>query len=162
LNGKLRDIRVVATGESLRSRWSELDTAHQEIERWLRLKPTPSTLYVDESDGATVGFIEGYPYLFGYAGEEPEIAAGQYRGFFDPKQLEYQSGSLVERETGRDFLEGFSGRSQVLDALLGKDIPDGATIRVTNYGDLVLTDDNGSRRVAMIPAQDLRGMGWSV
>lgn len=158
LNRKLHDIRVVATGESLKSRWTETTIADQEIDRWLRLKPTPSTLYVDESDGATVGFIEGYPYLFGYAGQEPEIAIGQYRGFFDPRQLEYHSGSLIERGTGKDFLGSFSGRARVLDSLLGMNIPDESTIRVTNYGDLVLIDDNGARRVATIPADDFLGL----
>lgn len=158
LNGKLRDIRIVATGESLRSRWSEPDIANQEIGRWLRLKPTPSTLYVDDSDGATVGFIEGYPYLFGYVGDEPEIGPGQYRGFFDPRQLEYQSGLLIERDTGKDFLEGLRRKAEVLDSLLAKKVLDGSTIRVTNYGDLVVTDDNGSRRVATIPPEDFTGL----
>lgn len=158
LNGKIRDIRVVATGESLKARWPSLDLANQAVERWFRLRPTPSTLYVDEEDGATVGFIGGYPYFFGYAGPEPELAPGQYRGFIDPRVLEYVEGQLVEQETGNDFLAPTQAKEQVLAELRNADVSDGATIRVTNYGDLVLVDDYGSKRVACIPIASFLGL----
>lgn len=151
LNGKIRDVRVVNTGESLTSRWSSPELANQAIERWFRLKPTPTTLYVDEEDGATVGFIAGYPYFFGYAGPEPELGPDQYRGFIDPRVLEYVNGQLVEQETQKDFLATTQSREDILAQIAAVDAPNGSTIRVTNYGDLVLVDDHGAKRIATIP-----------
>lgn len=158
LNRRIRDVRVAATGESLKVRWPSPDLANQALERWFRLKPAPSTLYVDEEDGVTVGFIGGYPYFFGYVGSEPELAPGQYRGFIDPRVLEYVDGQLVEQETGKDFLAPTQAKEEVLTELKKAGVPDGSTIRVTNYGDLVMVDDHGSKRVASIPAASFLGL----
>ena len=152
LNHKLHDIRVVSTGESLKSRWTELGVADQEIERWLRLKPTPSTLYVDESDGATVGFIEGYPYLFGYAGEEPQVAAGQYRGFFDPRTFEFRHSRLIAGGSDVDVLAGVEDREKIVSVLKAANLGEGASLRLTNYGDIVLVTENGSQKIGSIPS----------
>ena len=147
LNRKLHDIRVVATGESLKSKWTETTIADQEIDRWLRLKPTPSTLYVDESDGATVGFLGGYPYLFGYVGQEPEIASGQYRGFFDPRTFEFRNSRLIFEESGVDVLADIDGGDEVVSVLKAANLEEDASLRLTNYGDIVLVTENGSQKI---------------
>lgn len=153
LNQKINDVRVVETGESLRARWSSVEVANQNLARWFKLRPTPTTLYVDLRDGATVGFIQGLPYFFGYIGDEPEIGPRQFQGFMDSEVLEYSGGSLRKVGSTKDLLEKSQFRQRVIGELEQSNCPDGATLRVTNYGHIVLTDDHGSRRVASIPVE---------
>lgn len=153
LNQKINDVRVVETGESLKSRWPSVELANQNLSRWFKLRPTPTTLYADLRDGATVGFIQGLPYFFGFIGDDPEIGPQQFQGFMDSDVLEYLDGALRKVGTESDLLEKSQFRDQVIGQLEQSKCPDGATLRLTNYGHIVLTDEMGSRRVASIPPE---------
>jgi len=147
LNSKLRDVLDPQTGSSLRKKWPSPDLANTAIERWFDLKPTTPRLLYDERDGATVGFIEGFPYLFGYLGEEPPTPPEQYRGFLGQATYLWRAGDLVAQESGSLLALTPDDKVALANIVAERQIDDGEAFRVSNYNDLVHLSDDGPVRV---------------
>ena len=147
LNSKLRDALDPETGATLRDKWPSPELAQAAIDRWFALKPTTPRLLYDERDGATVGFLEGFPYLFGYIGPEPETPPEQYRGFLGDTTYLLMNSELVAQGSGK-ALSISSGDWQALNKIFSeKGIDEGEAFRVSNYDDLVHLSDQGPVRV---------------
>jgi hypothetical protein len=147
LNSKLRDALDPATGESLRAKWPSEELASVAISRWFALKPTTPRLRYDPRDGATVGFLEGFPYLFGYVGEEPETPPEQYRGFLGQATYILTGNALVSEDSGKPLAMDANDLAALMTALDAKGIEQGEAFRVSNYNDLVHLGDEGLTRV---------------
>jgi hypothetical protein len=147
LNAKLRDALDPTTGTSLRPKWPTEDLASAAIARWFALKPTTPRLRYDPRDGATVGFLEGFPYLFGYVGAEPETPPEQYRGFLGQTTYILTGSALVSEESGKRLAMDAQGLAALMAALEAKGIEQGEAFRVSNYNDLVHLGDEGLTRV---------------
>lgn len=147
LNKKLQDVLDPETGDSLRSKWPTAELAKAAISRWFDLRPTTPRLRYDESDGAVVGFIEGFPYLFGYVGEEPPTPPEQYRGFLSSTTYVLIGGELVAQESGKSLSLSDSDRVLLNEVTSTRSIEDGEAFRISNYNDLVHLSDHGAVRV---------------
>jgi hypothetical protein len=85
--------------------------------------------------------------LIGYLGDEPVVEDNDYRGFFLPSAFENIGGVLVDTNSHEPFSsEHFDLAALTRDWVMAS-IPSEASVRVTDYGDIVLIDDNGSRRI---------------
>jgi hypothetical protein len=143
LNPKYRDV-LDSTGNSVSKNMGK--SVAKAIRRWLSMSIN-SWLYVDSRDGATVALIDGDPHLIGYLGDEPAVEENDYRGFFLPSAFENIGGVLVDTTSREPFSsEHFDLTPLTRDWVMGS-IPSEASVRVTDYGDVVLIDDNGSRRI---------------
>jgi hypothetical protein len=131
----------------LRSKWPSAEQAKAAISRWFDLKPTTPRLRYDPSDGAVVGFIEGFPYLFGYVGEEPPTPPEQYRGFLSSTTYVLVGGELVAQESGKSLSLSDSDRALLREVTFTKSIDDGEAFRISNYNDLVWMSDRGPKRL---------------
>ena len=147
LNSKLRDALDPATGSSLRDKWPSKELADATIARWFALKPTTPRLRYDPLDGATVGFLEGFPYLFGYVGEEPETPPEQYRGFLGQTTYILTGNALVSEGSGKALAIDSQDLATLMATLEAKGIEQGEVFRVSNYNDLVHLGDEGLTRV---------------
>jgi hypothetical protein len=147
LNAKLRDALDPTTGASLRAQWPSEELAGAAIARWFALKPTTPRLRYDPRDGATVGFLEGFPYLFGYVGEEPETPPEQYRGFLGQATYILTGNALVSEDSGKPLAMDANDLAALMPALDAKGIEQGEAFRVSNYNDLVHVGDEGLTRV---------------
>lgn len=147
LNKKLQDALNPETGDSLRGKWPTPELAKAAISRWFELKPTTPRLRYDERDGAVVGFIEGFPYLFGYLGEEPLSPPEQHRGFLGRETYLLHRGTLVSEESGKALTLSDSDRSLLTDVIAKTPIDEGEAFRISNYNDLVHLSDHGPVRV---------------
>ena len=150
LNKKLQDVLDPETGDSLRGEWPTAELAKAAIRRWFDLKPTTPRLRYDESDGAVVGFIEGFPYLFGYVGEEPPTPPEQYRGFLGSTTYVLIGGELVAQESGKSLSLSKSDRALLAEVTSAKSIDEGEAFRISNYNDLVHLSDHGAVRVLTV------------
>lgn len=147
LNAKLRDALDPTTGASLRNKWPSEELAGAAISRWFALKPTTPRLRYDPRDGATVGFLEGFPYLFGYVGEEPETPPEQYRGFLGQVTYILTGNALLSEDSGETLSLGESDSAALIEVLATKGIEQGEAFRLSNYNDLVHLGDEGLTRV---------------
>jgi hypothetical protein len=147
LNAKLQDALDPETGLSVRGKWPSPELADSAIKRWFALRPTTPRLRYDERDGATVGFLEGFPYLFGYLGEEPPTPADQYRGFLGPSTYVFESGALVSQATATAVALSPADVERLIAALAERAIPDGEAFRISNYDDVVHLSDSGPVRI---------------
>jgi len=150
LNSKLQDVLNPETGESLRSKWPSMQLAKAAISRWFALKPTTPRLRYDDSDGAVVGFLEGFPYLFGYLGEEPPTPPEQYRGFLDTTTYVLRGGELISQDSGKALSLSDSDQAHLQEVTSARAIEEGEAFRVSNYNDLVHLSDFGAVRVLTI------------
>jgi hypothetical protein len=106
-----------------------------------------SWLFVDPRDGATVALMNGDPHLIGYLGDEPELQPADYRGFFLTGIYENREGLLSEIENGDWFESKLFDTSPLSKEWVNANIASDASVRFTDYGDVVLIDDDGSRRI---------------
>lgn len=143
LNQKYQDV-LDATGQSMKLKLGE--GAAKSIKRWLSMRIN-SWLFVDTRDGATVALMNGDPHLIGYLGDEPELPVTEFRGFFLPGVFENREGSLIEIESGDLFDAKLFDTSTLKTEWINANIPSVASVRFTDYGDVVLIDDDGSRRI---------------
>ena len=154
LNSKQQDVLDPHTGVSVKDRWPSQELALAAIERWLALKPTTPRLRFDAADGATIGFIEGYPFLFGYIGEEPETPPEQFRGFLGNITYVLQGKELKSQASGVSLAIEAQEMHTLLAKLAERGLGDGEAFRVSNYNDLVHLSDEGPVRVATLSAAD--------
>lgn len=143
LNKKYQDV-LDAGGQSMKSTLG--DGAGKAIKRWLTMNIN-SWLFVDIRDGATVALVSGDPHLIGYLGDEPELPAEEYRGFFLPGVFENREGLLVNIEDGMSMSIQNFDTSMITADWVNANITSDASVRFTDYGDVVLIDDDGSRRI---------------
>jgi len=143
LNKKYQDV-LDASGQSMKTQLGA--GAAKSIKRWLSMSIN-SWLYVDSRDGATVALLNGDAHLIGYLGDEPELPATEYRGFFLPGTFENRDGILVDIENGKQFTSESFDISPLTADWTNENIPSVASVMFTDYGDVVLIDDDGSRRV---------------
>ncbi|MBX3311056.1 MAG: hypothetical protein KF739_11580 [Cryobacterium sp.] len=93
-------------------------------------------------DGAIGGWINEYPRLLGYLGDEPDD--GGPRGFLLPQFYETRSGAIA------DLVNGDTLASDIVS-----DVDDGTILRVTTYGDvIVLNEEHGVDRIATVASED--------
>jgi hypothetical protein len=150
LNTKQRDVLDPHTGVSVKDRWPSQDLASAAIGRWLALKPTTPRLRFDETDGATIGFIEGYPFLFGYVGEEPETPPEQFRGFLGNTTYVLRGKELKSQGSRSALAIEAEEIARLLANLVKRGLGDGEAFRLSNYNDLVHLSDQGPVRVATL------------
>ncbi|RWR22872.1 hypothetical protein D8Y23_01430 [Microbacterium enclense] len=127
------------TMESVRSRVTG-DFADK-VRAWTAVEPRGRELWID-TDGAVGGFIGASPRLLGYLGPDPESDIA--RGFFTPHFYAVEGDEIADLDSGERRKQPFAGG-----------LADGATLRVTTYGDvLVVGDAEGMERVATVtPAE---------
>lgn len=147
LNSKLGDVLDPATGKSLRDRWPTPQEAEMAIQRWFDLKPTVPRLRVDPRDGATIGFLDGYPFLIGYLGAEPETPPEQFRGFLGKATYVLREGALHATGSGKNLALGEEERKKVRGHFDAHGISEGEAFKISNYRDLVHLSDDGPIRI---------------
>jgi hypothetical protein len=147
LNLKQRDLLDTQTGQSAKKRWPSPALADQVVNRWFDLSPSTPFVHVDPDDGATVGFLEGYPYLIGYVGEEPETPEGQYRGFLPEAIYVYEGDGLATPDYGAPLEMAPENRQAFLEEVKKRRLPQGEAFQISNYGDVVHLSDDGPVRV---------------
>jgi hypothetical protein len=147
LNVKQRDLLDTQTGQSVKDRWPTAALAEQVVKRWFDLSPSTPFVHVDPDDGATVGFLEGYPYLIGYVGEEPDSPEGQYRGFLSDAIYVYEGDGLATHDYGSPLEMSTENRQAFLHEVKKRRLPQGEAFQISNYGDLVHLSDDGPVRV---------------
>jgi len=139
LNKRYGDV-LDGNGESQSARLG--DWFQETLRRWFSLGIN-SWLYVDDRDHATVALIGGDPYLVGYLGEEPNLAKGDFRGFFLPGTFVNVGGQLVDLD---DHSQGMSAKYEIAELSADwiiDNVPEDSTVRITDHGDLVLIDEAG-------------------
>jgi hypothetical protein len=127
------------TMESVRSRVTG-DFA-EKVRAWTAVEPRGRELWID-THGAVGGFIGATPRLLGYLGPDPDSDIA--RGFFSPHFYAVEGDEIADLDSGErrklPFAEGLA---------------DGATLRVTTYGDvLVVGDADGMEQVATVTAAE--------
>jgi len=147
LNTKQRDILDPHTGNSARDRWPTPELAEQAVTRWFELTPSTPYVHVDPVDGATVGFLDGHPYLIGYVGEEPATPEGQFRGFQSKAIYVYDGTGLATKEYGTPADLTPDQVKQVVAEIDRRGLAEGEAFRITNYGDLVHQGEDGPVRI---------------
>jgi hypothetical protein len=143
LSNKYQDV-LDASGHSMKTQLGA--GAAKSIKRWLSMN-IKSWLFVDPRDGATVALMNGDPHLIGYLGDEPELQPADYRGFFLTGIYENREGMLSEIENGNRFETKLFDTSPLTKDWVNANITSDASVRFTDYGDVVLIDDDGSRRI---------------
>lgn len=143
LNTKYQDV-LDSGGQSMKTQLGA--GAAKSIKRWLSMSIN-SWLFVDPRDGATVALINGDPHLIGYLGDEPELQPTEYRGFFIHGIFENLGGLLSDIENGNRFETKLFDTSPLTKEWVNANITSDASVRFTDYGDVVLIDDDGSRRI---------------
>jgi hypothetical protein len=147
LNPRQKDILEPLSGDSGRPRWPSPESADAAVKRWLALGLSTPYLHVDESDGATVGFLDGHPFLIGYVGEEPVPSEGQYRGFLGEATYVYNGEVLASKDSGREMPLSPEQLFVLRNATSLRSVGSGEAFRVTNYGDLVHLGEEGPVRL---------------
>lgn len=111
------------------------------VRAWTAVEPRGNELWID-TDGAVGGFIGPTPRLLGYLGPDPENDVA--RGFFTPHFYAVNGDEIVDLDSGARRKQAFT-----------KELGDGATLRVTTYGDVLLMDDtDGFGRVATVKVDE--------
>jgi hypothetical protein len=146
LNPKYRDV-LDSAGNSMSNQLGA-DVART-VRRWLTMSIN-SWLYVDKRDGATVALIDGDPHLIGYLGDEPALDENEYRGFFLPGAFENLDGVLTESSSRLAVSNQNFDLTLLTQTWVNRNIPSEASVRVTDYGDVVLIDEAGPRRIATL------------
>ncbi|WP_300591444.1 hypothetical protein [Microbacterium sp.] len=127
------------TMESVRSRVNG-DFADK-VRAWTAVEPRGRELWID-ADGAVGGLIGATPRLLGYLGPDPESDVA--RGFFTSHFYAVEGDEIADLDSGERRKQSFA---------VG--LADGATLRVTTYGDvLVVGDADGAERVATVMPAD--------
>jgi len=127
------------TMESVRSRATG-DFADK-VRAWTAVEPRGRELWID-IDGAVGGFIGAMPRLLGYLGPDP--AGDIARGFFTPHFYAVDGTDVVDLDSGAR-----------LKSDVATNVKDGASLRVTTYGDVLIVDDEqGIERVATVTPAD--------
>jgi hypothetical protein len=103
---------------------------------WTAVEPRGREVWID-TDGAVGGFIGPSPRLLGYLGEDP--AQDVARGFFIPHFYAVEAGEIVDLDSGERFASP-----------LVASVPEGASLRVTTYGDVLVVDSEGYERIATV------------
>lgn len=111
------------------------------VRAWTAVEPRGRELWID-ADGAVGGFIGATPRLLGYLGPDPEGDIA--RGFFTPHFYTVEGEEIADLDSGERRKQSFA-----------RGLADGATLRVTTYGDvLVIGDVDGVERVATVTANE--------
>ena len=143
LNSKYRDI-LDGNGDS--QSWRLGARSEAVIQRWFAIG-AHAWLWVDLADGATVALIDGDPYLIGYLAQDDPVDNSEPRGFFLREIYENVNGSLRSVTTGSQFTSNCFDTSELTASWLDAHIPNNAIVQITDFGDLVVTDDDGSRKI---------------
>jgi hypothetical protein len=143
LNAKYRDV-LDGNGDS--QSWRLGARSIQVLRRWFALG-VHAWLWVDLADGATVALIDGDPYLIGYLAEDDPVDNAASRGFYLPQIYENIDGALIDVAAGTPFTSEDFDASELTPGWVEANIPSNSIVQVTDYGDLVVTDDDGSRKV---------------
>lgn len=106
------------------------------LRAWTAVEPRGREMWID-SDGAVGGYIGPSPRLLGYLGEDP--AQDVARGFFIPHFYSVESREVVDLDSGTR-----------LASPVALDAPEGASLRVTTYGDVLILDADGFERIATL------------
>lgn len=135
--------RIAPTGEilhpvSMKSlREQVVGDYREKVRAWTAVPPRGGELWVDV-DGAVGGYIGASPRLLGYLGAEPEGEVA--RGFFTPHYYVVDGEEIVDVDSGERRSAPFA-----------REAPNGAMLRVTTYGDVLLVDDAaGPERVSVV------------
>ena len=147
LDTKLKDLTDAQTGESLKHLWETEELADEAIERWVAMRPTYLRMFHDPKDGAIVGYLERYPCLFGYIGEEPYTLPEQHRGFLGQVTFTLRRKKFRNEVTGQSFHMRPKALGELIENLFGMDFTEGSAFRMTNYGDLVHLSEDGPVRI---------------
>jgi hypothetical protein len=136
---KTGDVVDPDTFESLRNRVGGSFT--HKVKQWFAVPPRGGEVWV-ASDGAIGGWINEFPRLLGYLGNDPVDESA--RGFLLPHFYETRSGAIVDLGTG-----------DTLAIDIASDVDEGTVLRVTTYGDVITFDQaNGVERIATVAAED--------
>ncbi len=110
------------------------------LHAWTAVEPRGREVWID-TDGAVGGYVGPSPRLLGYLGDDP--AEDVARGFFVPHFYAVEGGQVVDLDSG-----------ERLASPLATNTTEGASLRVTTYGDVLVVDSNGYERLTTVaPAQ---------
>jgi hypothetical protein len=139
LDRHTRDI-YDANGLSVKHELGEI--GEQVTAMWLRYFPLGGEVWVDE-DGATMAYIKGTPTMVGWFGPAPDEERENVRGFVLPREFEFSGSDIVDLES-RSILSKNAGEPVMEHlALLARQIPEGTTLNITDYGDLFVPVSEG-------------------
>lgn len=111
------------------------------LRAWTAVEPRGRELWID-TDGAVGGFIGATARLLGYVGPDPESDIA--RGFFTPHFYSVEGSEIADLDSGQRRKSPFVER-----------VADGAMLRVTTYGDVLVVDDvDGIARVATVASDE--------
>jgi hypothetical protein len=141
LNRNLRD--ALEDGVSVSHEMGE--SGKEKVREWLRYFPQGGDIKVSD-DGAVMGYIRGVPILIGWFGDEPDVDPDAIRGYYLPHEYEFTGADVKDLQTGNMLSESAQEDVQDLIKLLADNLPLGAVINVTTYGDVVF-ESNSSELV---------------
>jgi hypothetical protein len=133
---------VYEKGISIRKELGE--DADEKITSWLRYYPQGGKLRID-TDGAVLGFKQGIGYLIGWLGEEPGIKKDEARGFYLSNEYEFVPTDIRDMSTGELLSKvALQPIDWILNELVLRNVPLGAVLNMTIYGDLVYITEAGN------------------
>lgn len=127
------------TMESVKSR--VVGDPAEKLRAWTAVEPRGNELWID-TDGAIGGLIGATPRLLGYLGPDPKSDIA--RGFFTPHFYAVEGDEIADLDSGERRKSPFA-----------EGLADGATLRVTTYGDVLLIDEiDRTERVTTVAASN--------
>lgn len=111
------------------------------VRAWTAVEPRGRELWIDP-DGAVGGYIEAKPRMLGYLDADPEDDIA--RKFFTRHFYAVDGDEIADSDPGERHKTPFA-----------QPLADGAMLRVTTYGDvLVVGDEDGLERAATVSAAE--------
>ena len=127
-------------GLSVKSEISQ--DANDVIDKWLWYFPLGGDIFVAD-DGAVMGYIKGDKYMIGWLGSEPGEYSTMVRGFVLPHDYTFLGDDLKDSITGASLKESSRDDSTDILAVLASKIQPGATLSISDYGDIFVPIEEG-------------------
>lgn len=111
--------------------------ANHVITIWLTYFPRGGEVWVAE-DGATMSYIKGLPKMIGWFGAAPDDSSVQVRGFVIEHEYEVMEGDVKHVATQQLLSRVASENGADLISKIREKAEPGATLNITDYGDIFL------------------------
>jgi hypothetical protein len=147
---QLNDLADAVTRESVKAAWG--DQASINIARLKMIDPM-GDLYVDDADGALMGYKFGEARLLGYLGQEPARDLAEIQGFVLPRSYSLRDGEVWDETANLSLTTELGDSAVALTAVLNKAVNPIDEIKVTTHGDLFSITEDGPVKIARVTAE---------
>jgi hypothetical protein len=147
---QLNDLADAVTRESVKSSWGDQATIN--IARLKMIDPM-GDLYVDDADGALMGYKFGEARLLGYLGPEPTRDLAEIQGFVLPRSYSLRDDEVWDETANLSLTTELGDSAEALTAVLTKAVNPIDEIKVTTHGDLFSITEDGPVKIARVTAE---------